>query len=240
MQDFFNVCGRSWRAALAAFLAISAISLAACASGRGGSVPYEPTGFVAPDVEAMAVPESQQRIGPLDKLRVNVFQVADLSGEFQVDAAGNIQFPLIGTVAAQGKTPGELQQEITRLLSASYLNSPNVQVAVLEQSTQTITVDGAVREPGVLPIRGATTLMRAVALARGTTEDANPSRVLVFRTINGERMAAAFDLQSIRRAESEDPPIYGNDIVVVDGSNSRRMWRDILSTLPVLGMFRPF
>jgi polysaccharide export outer membrane protein len=86
----------------------------------------------------------------LDKLRVTVFQVADLSGEFQVDAAGNIQFPLIGTVPAQGKTPIELKNDITRLLSARYLNQPDVQIAVLEQSEQTITVDGSVRQPGVV------------------------------------------------------------------------------------------
>jgi polysaccharide biosynthesis/export protein len=230
--------GRPLRALVAA--ALAAGLLTGCAAGRGGSVPYEPTGFVAPDAEALAVPAALQRIAPLDKVRVNVFQVAELSGEFQVDASGNIQFPLIGAVPAQGKTAAELSQDITRLLSARYLNQPNVQVAITEQTPQTITVDGAVRQPGVLPIRGATTLMRAVALASGTTEDANPSRVLVFRTINGERMAAAFDLQSIRRAESEDPAIYGNDIVVVDGDNTRRLWRDILQTLPVVGMFRPF
>jgi polysaccharide export outer membrane protein len=219
---------------------LGAALLTACTAGRGGSVPYEPAGFGVPDVEALAVPPELQRIAPLDKVRVNVFQVADLSGEFQVDAAGNIQFPLIGIVPAQGKTGAELAQDITRLLSARYLNQPNVQVAIAEQVQQTITVDGAVRQPGVLPIRGSTTLMRAVALASGTSEDANPSRVLVFRMINGQRMAAAFDLTSIRRAESEDPAIYGNDIVVVDGDNTRRLWRDILQTLPVVGMFRPF
>ena len=220
---------------------VASFLLAGCsAGGRGGSVPYEPANFGAPDVEAVAVPPSQQRLGPLDKVRVTVFQVADLSGEFQVDAAGNIQFPLIGTVPAQGKTPIELRDDITRLLAARYLNQPDVQIAVLEQTQQTITVDGSVRQPGVVPIRGATTLMRAVALAQGMTEDANPSRVLVFRTINGERMAAAFDMQSIRRAESEDPPIYGNDIVVVDGSKTRRVWRDVMQALPVIGLFRPF
>ena len=229
------------RTLVAAGIAATLLTLAGCsAGGRGGSVPYEPAGFTAPDAEATAVPASQQRLSSLDKIRVTTFQVEDLSGEFQVDAAGNIQFPLIGTVVAQGKTPAELSQEIARLLSARYLNQPDVQVAVLEQSEQTITVDGAVREPGVKPIRGATTLMRAVALGRGTSEDANPSRVLVFRTVNGSRMAAAFDLQSIRRAESEDPPIYGNDIIIVDGSNNRRMWRDIMQALPVLGLFRPF
>ncbi|MGZ8999039.1 MAG: polysaccharide biosynthesis/export family protein, partial [Allosphingosinicella sp.] len=203
-----------FRAIVTPCLAASLLILGGCgAGGRGGSVPYEPANFGAPDVEATAVPISQQRLSPLDKIRVTVFQVADLSGEFQVDAAGNIQFPLVGTVAAQGKTPVELRDEIARLLSARYLNNADVSVAVLEQSQQTITVDGAVREPGVLPIRGATTLLRAVALAKGTTADANPSRVVVFRTVNGQRMAAAFDLQSIRRAQSDDPPIYGNDVV---------------------------
>ena len=240
VTDLLGTIQRNFRAACMAVCAASLLALAGCAGGRGGTVPYEPANFGAPDVEALAVPASQQRLGPLDKIRVTVFQVADLSGEFQVDAAGNIQFPLIGTVPAQGKTPTELRDEVSRLLSARYLNNPDVQVAVVEQSQQTITVDGAVNEPGVLPIRGATTLMRAVALANGMTEDANPARVLVFRTVNGERMAAAFDLTSIRRAQSEDPPIYGNDIVIVDGNNTRRLWRDIISSLPVLGMFRPF
>ncbi len=240
VNNLVGAIRRNVRTAITVSFAASLLALGGCSAGRGGSVPYEPANFGVPDAEQVAVPLSQQRLAPLDKLRVTVFQVEDLSGEFQVDAAGNIQFPLIGTVAAQGKTPIELREEITRLLAARYLNQPDVSLTVLEQSEQTITVDGAVREPGVLPIRGATTLLRAVALAKGTTEDANPSRVIVFRTIDGQRMAAAFDLQSIRRAEAEDPPIYGNDIVVVDGSNNRRMWRDILQALPVLGLFRPY
>lgn len=212
--------------------------LSACAA-RGGRVPYEPEGFAAPDVETLSPSPSQQRIGPLDKLRITVFQVAELSGEFQVDAQGKIQYPLIGEVMAQNLLPSELSALIAQRLSQRYLQNPNVQVAISEQSQQTITVDGSVRQPGVVQIRGTTTLMRAVALARGMSEDANPARVVVFRTINGQRMAAAFDMRSIRRAESEDPTIYGNDIIVVDGQRVRSIWREIVSTLPVLGYFAP-
>lgn len=224
------------RIALFAF----ALILSACTAGRGGSVAYDPENFGPPDPEPAVTMEGPQRIGPLDKLRISVFQVADLTGEFQVDAAGNIDFPLIGTVEAQGKTAGEMAEHLTRLLGQRYLRSPNVQVAITEAYQHTITVDGAVREPGVRPLRGTTTLMRAVAMAKGTAEDANPARVVVFRTINGQRMAAAFDLRAIRRAESPDPIIYGNDIVIVAGSNSRALFRDIISTIPVLGMFRPY
>lgn len=228
------------RAGLHSAFAASLFLLAACTPGRGGSVAYEPEGFDRPDVETVVATPAMQRIGPLDKLRINVFQVADLSGDFTVDASGNIIFPLIGNVAAQGKLPEELAQHIATRLGERHLRSPNVSVSVLEQAQQTITVDGAVRQPGVLQIRGTTTLMQAVALARGTSEDANPSRVVVFRTINGQRMAAAFDLRAIRRAQAEDPTIYGNDIVVVDGTNTRAIWREIISVLPIIGMFRPY
>ena len=221
---------------LAALVTVAA--LPACAS-RGGKVPYDPVEFVAPDADTISPSPAQSRIGPLDKIKIDVFQVADLSGEFRVDAQGKLQYPLLGQIEAQGKLPGELGQMIAQRLGERYLRSPNVQVAIVEQSEQTITVDGAVRTPGVLPIKGTTTLMRAVALAKGASEDANLGRVVVFRTINGQRMAAAFDLRSIRKAESEDPLIYGNDIIVVDGSKIRSIWREVVSTIPLLGFFAP-
>ena len=77
-------------------------------------------------------------------------------------------------------------------------------------------------------------------MAKGTTEDANPSRVYVFRTIRGERVAGAFDLKMIRRAQAEDPVIYGNDIVIVDGNRARQMYPRPDETIPLLGVLRPF
>lgn len=223
-------------------LIAAATSVGGCAGRRDSAIPYDVSAqeFRAPDVETVAPPPSQQRIGPLDRVRVTVFQVADLSGEFTVDANGNIDFPLIGSVAAQGLTPPELSQQIAQRLSQRYLRSPSVQAAFIEQQQQTITVDGSVRQPGVVPIRGTTTLLRAVALGRGTAEDADPRRVYVFRTIGGRRMAAGFDLAAIRRGQAEDPVIYGNDIVVVDGSRARALYRDVLSAIPLVGLFTLF
>lgn len=220
-------------------LVLPLLALSAC-SGRGGSVPYDPAGFGPPDLATQEVATAAPVLGPLDKIRVTVFQEESLSGDFQVDQAGNIDYPLLGELSAQGVTPSELAATITQRLSQRYMRDPRVQVSLVEAVDQTITVDGSVRQPGVVPIKGATSLIRAVALARGTTEDANPSRVVVFRTIRGERMAAAFDLTQIRRGEAPDPPIYGNDIIVVDGNSNRRLFRDIISTVPILGIFRPF
>jgi len=221
-------------------LLLALLAVAGCASGPKSNVPYQPAGFGTPDVESLPATQGLQRIAPLDKLTINVFQVDSLSGEFQVDSAGISSFPLIGTVEAQGKTAPELAQVIAGRLGTKYLQNPNVQVSIKESLDQTVTVDGSVRQPGVYPLKGSTTLMRAVALARGTSEDANTNRVIVFRTIKGQRMAAAFDLSAIRRAGAEDPVIYGNDIVVVDGSRARSVFGYVLASIPLLSFFRPF
>jgi polysaccharide export outer membrane protein len=84
------------------------------------------------------------------------------------------------------------------------------------------------------------TLIQAVALARGTREDANARRIAVFRTIGGQRQAAAFDLTAIRRGEAPDPRIYPGDIVVVDGSAIKELQKQVLQSLPLVSIFRPF
>lgn len=223
-----------------AVVAAAALAISACSTGRGGTVPYEPQGFVAPDVQAEPVASAAQPIGALDTVNISVFQVESLTGEFKVDANGKIDYPLLGAVQAQGRTTEELRQFLATGLSEKYLQSPNVQVAIKERAEQKVTVDGAVTQPGVYVVKGPTTLIQAVAMARGTTEDANPSRVYVFRTIRGERLAGAFDLKMIRRGQAVDPVVYGNDIVVVDGSKNRQMFRDLIQAIPVLGVLRPF
>jgi polysaccharide export outer membrane protein len=102
-----------------------------------------------------------------------------------------------------------------------------------------VTVDGAVNQAGQYPIAGPMTLIQAVALARGTSDDANSRRVAVFRTIGGQRQAAAFDLTAIRRGEASDPKIYPGDIVVVDGSKIKAAQKQIFQSFPLLTVFRP-
>lgn len=231
---FGEISPHSRAVALAAGLALA---VGACSS-RPLDVAYNPANFGPPDpVEIAKIPDE---IAPGDKVRVTVFQVDSLSGEFRVEENGQVDFPLIGIVQAQGHTPSEFAKVLAARLGERNLKNPNVQVAVVERAQQTITIEGAVNQAGVVPIPGETTLLQAIALARGTSEDANPSQVVVFRNINGERMAAAFDLRAIRRAEAEDPKIYANDVVVVAGSKNNKLFKDILSVVPILGLFRPF
>jgi polysaccharide export outer membrane protein len=126
------------------------------------------------------------------------------------------------------------------LFGAKYFEHPDVSVAIKQSTAHVVTVDGAVNQAGQYPVAGPMTLIQAVALARGTTEDANSRRVAVFRTIDGQRQAAAFDLTAIRRGEAQDPQIYPGDIVVVDGSKIKEAEKQIFQSVPLLAIFRPF
>jgi polysaccharide export outer membrane protein len=68
---------------------------------------------------------------------------------------------------------------------------------------------------------------------------ASLNRVVVYRTINGQRMGALFNVSAIRNGTAKDPDIFGNDVVIVGYSEAKSIWRDILSTSPLLNVFRP-
>jgi polysaccharide export outer membrane protein len=174
---------------------------------------------------------------PLDMLNITVYQFPDLSGDFQVSLSGNVELPLIGAIAAKGKTVDELQTELKHRYGEKYLNDPNIRVTAKTSNPRSITVDGSVQRPGVYPLQGKITLIQAVALAGGPTDLANTHRVVVFRQINGARAAAAFDLGAIRQARAEDPVVYGNDIIVMDGSDSKSNFREAVRALPLVTLF---
>ena len=222
-----------WIAALPLLAALSA-----CADTRGGSIPYDRP-LAAPDEAPIRTLATDYKIAPLDKLSIKVFKAEDLSGEYDVDLAGHISLPLVGEVEAANLSTAELDAKLTELLGEKYFEHPDDSVAIKESTAHVVTVDGAVRQAGQFPVNGPMSLIQAVAIARGTSDDANPRRVAVFRTVSGQRQAAAFDLTAIRRGQAPDPRIYPGDIIVVDGSRIKEVQRQILQTVPLLGLFGP-
>src|SRR5687768_10000583 len=213
--------------------------LAACADSRGGPIPYTPN-LAAPDAPSVVPLESGYKIAPMDTITVKVFKMPDLSGDYEVDLTGQISMPLIGEVPAVELTTAELDRRLTEKLGERYLENPDVSVGVKASTRRSVTVDGAVNKAGSYPVTGPLTLIQAVANAGGPSDEANARRVAVFRTIGGKRQAAAFDLVSIRRGQAEDPTIYPGDIVVVDGSSIKAAQKQLLNSLPILSIFRPF
>ncbi len=178
------------------------------------------------------------RIASNDILDVAVYQVPDLNRSVQVDERGNISLPLISIVKAAGRTSRELEGDIAQRLGDRYLRSPQVTVFVKEAVGQRVTVDGAVKSPGVVQAKGAMTLLTVIALAQGFSDIADPSGVMIFRETQQGRTAARFDATEIRAGRTADPPIYGGDTIVVDESSAKTAWKQFREALPVAGMFR--
>lgn len=228
------------------FLALAGIFLATavvsgCSDRPGGSIPYNVSSFGAPDTPTPASLGDNYKITPMDTLTIKVFGMPDLSGDYQVDLLGNISMPLIGDVAATGLSPSELDHALTAKYGVKYLENPDITVGVKSSAGRIVTVDGAVRRGGSFAVVGPMTLMQAVALAGGADEQtANMRRVAIFRTIGGQRQAAAFDLLSIQHGETKDPSVYAGDIVIVDGSNIKATQKKIFQVFPLLSIFRPF
>lgn len=221
---------RGWSGACACWLAAALLGLAACADTRGGSIPYRE--LAAPDVQHFQTLAEDYKIAPMDTLTIKVFKADEMSGDYSVDLAGHISLPLVGQVEAANLTTAQLDSKLVTLLGRKYFEHPDISVAIKQSTAHVVTVDGAVNQAGQFSIPGPVTLIQAVALARGTSDDANPRRVAVFRMTNGQRSGVAFDLTSIRRGEAADPPIYPGDIIVVDGSKIKAAEKQILEALP--------
>ncbi len=193
-----------------------------------------------PMVQAVVAASGEYRIGVGDKLDVRVFQVPDLSSELVVDTSGNINLPLIGAVRSAGRTAAEMSTDIAERLAERYLRNPQVTVTVKEAANQKITVDGAVTKPGVYEMRGSTSLLQAVAMAEGPTRVADLTKVAVFRSIDGRRSVAIFDLAAIRQGRASDPQVLGDDVIVVDTSRLNSALREALGAIPALAAFAYF
>lgn len=172
-------------------------------------------------------------VGPFDKLAVDVYGVAELTREVQADASGRIALPLVGAIDAAGKTPQAIAAEIATRLRI-YVRQPQVTVNLRETVSQVIAIDGEVKEPGLYPVIGQMTLIRAIATAKGTGEFARLDDVVIFRTVGGKKMAALYNLQAIREGRYADPQVYANDVVVVGEAGTRRLFRQVLQTAPAL------
>lgn len=222
------------------FVMLLALLLAACGSSGGvrqtaGSTPLPP-----PDTTTASGAYkggTDYRIGAQDLLEISVFGINDLSKTVRVNSNGQISLPLIGGVMAGGQTIPALEIAIGDKLSEGYLQHPQVSVFVKEFTSQRVTLEGEVKKPGIYPITGKTSLLQAIATAEGLTDLADLGGVVLFREVNGKRMAAGFDMRSIRNGQTPDPQIYGDDVIVIEKSGSKSVLRQFLQAVPAFGLF---
>ena len=111
---------------------------------------------------------------------------------------------------------------------------------LLDSEALSIAVEGQVKAPGVFPVGPNETLLTSLARAGSPGQTAKLDEVVVFRTVNGQRMGAVFDLQQIRTGAAADPQILDGDTIVVGYSAVKGAFRDFLAASPLLNLFTVF
>ncbi|MES1155259.1 MAG: polysaccharide biosynthesis/export family protein [Pseudorhodoplanes sp.] len=150
--------------------------VAGCDGARGIVANAEPASLSRP---------SAYRLTTGDKVKVTVYNEQDLTGEFQVNDAGNVSFPLAGDIPATGATVSEFQQRLVARLRKGFVKNPRVSVEI--STYRPFNVIGEVKNAGQYPYRPGLTVNDAIAMAGGYTYRANQDTAYVRHVnANGE------------------------------------------------------
>jgi polysaccharide biosynthesis/export protein len=139
-----------------------------------------------------------------DNVRVTVFDQANLTNTYAVDQGGYVSFPLIGSVAARGKTAKQLEASIAAQLQQGFLRSPDVSVEI--DRYRPIFVMGEVGAAGQYSYVPGMTVQKAVAVAGGYSVRGFQDNVDITRSVNGKVMTG--------RVLISDPILPGDTIYV--------------------------
>ncbi len=139
-----------------------------------------------------------------DRVRITVFEQANLTNNYNIDQSGYIAFPLIGSIPANGKTVKQLEGIIASKLRGGYLREPDVSVEV--DRYRPIFIMGEVGGAGQYSYVPGMTVQKAIAAAGGFSPRANQENVDITRTINDE--------VSTGRVLISDPILPGDTVYV--------------------------
>jgi polysaccharide biosynthesis/export protein len=195
---------------LAAFVAAAFCTLAplAAAGPKDDKIPVKP---------APGVSDEDYRLGPGDKLRIEVYKDVQLSQSVQVRPDGKITLPLVGDVPAAGRTSVELRDAISGALK-EYITNPVVTVIVTETTPQLVYITGEVNKPGSLTlVNGRMSILQALAMAGGFKEFANTKDVKVLRPRGGSNTIETirFNYKDVVNGDAKPFYLRSGDTVIV-------------------------
>lgn len=193
---------------LTVMLALAAGSLAA----QNGTQPAARSA-AAPNAEANAT-AADYRLVPGDKLRIEVYKDPQISQTLQIRPDGKITLPLVGDVAAAGRTPVALRDSITTSLK-EYITNPVVTVIVVEFEPQSVSVMGEVERPGPVPIKGKLSVLEALAVAGGFKDFANTKNITIRRPTASGVQIIKFNYRDAVKGEGKPLYLQPGDLVIV-------------------------
>lgn len=172
-------------------------------------------------LDATAAPDTYT-VQPEDILQITVYQEPDLTTKARVLSNGEITFPLLGRVTVTGLTVTQVQEQLTRLLGEDYLVQPQVQVFIETYRPRNVFITGSVNRPGSYPIptEQPTTLMEAIAMAGGFSEQASLNGTRIIRIEQGQEQIIRVKVNDIisKGDKTRDVRVYPNDLIFVPES----------------------
>jgi len=156
-------------------------------------------------------------IGTNDILAINVWKEPDISRSLPVRSDGKISLPLVGELQASGRTPRQLEIEITKRLE-NYISEPEVTVIVTDSKSQKVNILGMVVRPGEYLLTGSTTVLDAIAMAGGFKDFAKQKSVYVLRHApDGTEKRIPFNYKEVIKGKNPEQNIalQAGDTVVV-------------------------
>lgn len=155
-------------------------------------------------------------LGPEDVFDVRVFGEKDLSNTYRISSDGSIDFPLIGTVNVNGKTPTEVADMIElQLIEGQFLKRPQVSILVTEYNSKKVSVFGQVKQPGTFPYKDGMSVVEAISKAGGFTSMAKANNTVVVRIVNGEKRRFKVPVEDIGEAKAPNFVLRAGDILFV-------------------------
>lgn len=139
-----------------------------------------------------------------DRVRVTVFDQANLTNTYAVNKGGHLAFPLVGSIAARGKTAKQLEGAIAKRLRNGYLRDPDVSVEI--DRYRPFFVMGEVGSSGQYTYVPGMTVQNAIAIAGGFGARAEQRNADITRQVNGQVVTGRVDIS--------DPIVPGDTIYV--------------------------
>jgi polysaccharide biosynthesis/export protein len=178
------------------------------------------TGCASSTYDYSKEPDPRKRefvLGASDQLRVNVWKNPEMSTDARVRPDGTITMPLIGDMQAAGRTPSELQKEITAKLTNYVKEGPVVSVAVTEVNSYRFTVGGNVEHGGIFTAKYYVTVSEAVAMGGGLNKFANPHKLVIVRNDGHSVRRVPIDYERVASGmhPEEDLPLVAGDSLFV-------------------------
>jgi polysaccharide biosynthesis/export protein len=206
--------------ALPAFVLANDATPQKATGGQGGNAsPQAVTDGSAP---ATAPAETKPHddayvIGADDMLAINVWKEPDVSRTVPVRSDGKISLPLVGEVTAAGRTPLQLEKDISAKL-LNYMTDPEVTVIVEQINSEKYNILGQVVKPGAYPLTAATTIVDAIATAGGFKDFAKKKGIYILRQNPGSgETRIPFNYQEFIKGKNtaQNIPLQPHDTIIV-------------------------